>query len=284
MNIRKRVKINVQSSAETGTIDAKRLNKVRLSLFRDDDDDDDLKDAPTRVLKKKRDQQPSEIAAPEESHISYNDLFSRKSASKPSFERVLNLEDMAEEDDSEPAAVACMEETELRHSRNQDDEKVYVSLLDKEDKLEIIDTMKRQGGPEEQDELDEHELELLDDGTLPLSSRELLLSRSRKKQAIEEAIRMQDEEGSATWETRMLSKGTGDSRHSAVIAALPRLYSSDSSDDDESDVVGLSQAIASIALRKRQLEKQLIALKAQKASLQQQQATLIHRLDQWPQI
>lgn len=274
MSIRKRVKINVQSSAEAdAAIDAKKLNRARLSLFRDDDDDeDDLKDVPTRVLKKKKDQQSSEIAAPEDSQTNYNDLFSK--SPKPSFERVLNLEDMAEEDDQEVTAIAGQQRTNIRHNRNQDDEKIYVSLLDKEDKIEIMDTMKRLGGTdEEQDELGEHEFDLLDDGKLPLSSRELLLSRSRKKQAIEEAIRMQDEEGSATWEKRMLSKAG----HVSIVE-LPRLYSS----DDEADTV--SQAIASIALRKSQLEKQLKALKAQKADLQQQQATLTHRLAQWPQI
>lgn len=301
MGIRRRVKINVQSSGDEGTtIDAKKLNRAKLSLFRDDEEDDDFDVTPTRVLKKKKDQPARELPSVEDSHISYEDLFTGKSALNRGQERVLNLEDMdqegslpQEEDDEsgdKTTGIASREEIEeikrrrLKLKQAQDkiskeDEKVYVSLLDKEDKLEIMDTIKRQGGQEEdQNEPDDPEPDLLDDGKLPLSSREILMNQSNRKRAIEEAIKLQDEEASDAWETQMMSKGSGQSRPQAAIPVLPRLYANESDESDE-----LSQAIASVTLRKSQLEKQLKVLKAQRAEYQQQQDTFTHRMCQWSQ-
>lgn len=300
MNIRKRVKIKVQSTSQADdAINAKKLDRARLSLFRDDEDeDDDADELPTRALKKKKDQSPIELPVVEDqTQTNYNDLFTRRSVPDRDAERVLNLEDMVQDgsishDEDDDVSVGFPGKKEIeeikarrlklqRHSQDTgtNDEKVYVSLLDKEEKLDIMNAMKRQGDDEEET----HNLDLIDEERLPLTSREILLDQTQRRQAITEAINIQDKEASDTWETQLLSKGSGLSQLPATVHAIPRLYFSDTDDkEDLSDTDELSKRVASIAVRQTQLERQIDALKSQRNQLKQEQDELTQQLLQWP--
>lgn len=298
MKIRKRIKINLPDhpTARDG-IDVKKLNKPNFSLLQEDlDDDEDHGEVHIGALKKKKSRGVEDLPPPDQEAPRYNDIFSKKPTS-----RVLNLEDMADDDDMaeedddnqestgfpskkhiEDLKRAKLSSQKASEHREKVNEKIYVSLLDDDDKLEIMETIKKNGGPDKaQGPPSDPDIDMLDDERLPLSSREHLLQNERRKHTIEKALRAQDDEASNAWESQLLSKGSGHFQHPPNTPKLPKLHPTENENGADGSTQ-LSQAIASVVFRKSQLMKQLATLKSQKTSLQAQQEALTHDLHQWP--
>lgn len=286
MKIRKRVKIGVPAQeTNTGGINPKKLSKASLSLLQDDqDDDDDHTEGPLGILKKRRGGEIAEIASVEQEPTSYDDIFTKRPAS-----RVMNLEDMDDEEDELMSRTTRDDENVgFKHNkiepqnptsqRKKVTEKIYVSLLDDDDKQEILETIKKNGGPARaNDPPSDPEIDMLDEERLPLSKREALLQQQRRKQTIEQALKMHDEESSEAWESQLLSKGAGQQQsHRLNTASFPKLHPNEP-EESSTGPSKLTQALDSINARKLQLTKQLNILTSQKTSLQSQQETLIHQ-------
>lgn len=287
MKIRKRVKIGLppQQATDDG-INAKKLSKASLNLLDDhQDDDEDNVEVPLGTFKRKG-KAVEAIESLQQESTSYGDIFSKKPVS-----RVMNLEDMAEEDDDDSLSYPSKKEIEelksnklkaqaTQKKKDAISEKVYVSLLDDDDKLEIMESIKKNGGTENTPS--DPDIDMLDEERLPLSSRESLLHKERLKQTIEEALKSQDDESSNAWESQLLSKGSGQSQQAIDIPKLPKLHPSES-EDNVNDSDPLAQTIESVSFRKTQLMKQLTTLQAQKATLKTQQDALTHQFNRLQQ-
>lgn len=283
MKIRKRVKIGLppQQATDDG-VNVKKLSKASLSLLDDNqDDDEDNAEVPLKTFKRKgKVVEGIESLQPEST--SYGEIFNKKPAT-----RVMNLEDMAEEDDDDSMSNPSNKEIEeLKHNKlrahatqkkkDAISERVYVSLLDDDDKLEIMESIKKNGGTDNTPS--DPDIDMLDEERLPLSSRESLFHRERLKQTIEEALKSQDDESSNAWESQLLSKGSGQSRQAIDIPKLPKLHPSEC-EDNVNDSDPLAQTIESVSFRKTQLMRQLTTLQAQKATLETQQDALTHQFN-----
>ncbi|AQZ13592.1 NTR2 (YKR022C) [Zygosaccharomyces parabailii] len=180
-----------------------------------------------------------EISEPE-----YDSIFKRAHM------KVLNLEDM-----DEPVASTATPLTERVIT-----EKDYVRLLDKEDKKDIIDQIKRYGDGSDND-MDEFE-----DEKLPVSNSEQHLEKEKRKRLIQEALN--EKEGVSKWEDSLMSRAQVNRG-----PTLPQMCQSLQHDH-------LASTLSKLQLRKMQLRIQLESMKDEKESLHKRRGDLIERINQ----
>lgn len=180
-----------------------------------------------------------EISEPE-----YDSIFKRANM------KVLNLEDM--DDSVAPTATPRTERVIT--------EKDYVRLLDKEDKKDIIDQIKRYGDGSDND-MDEFE-----DEKLPVSNSERRMEKEKRKRLIQEALNEKD--GVSKWEDSLLGRVQVNRG-----PTLPQMCQSLQHDH-------LASTLSKLQLRKMQLRIQLESMKDEKESLHKRRGELIEKINQ----
>ena len=264
------------------------LSKVKINFFPEDAEDAGVGEYETPIVSLKRNakQISNRPETDDESTrvADYHDLFKNKP-------KILNLDDMIDDDmiddensDAEHNSIPTIEEIEKLKQRKiklksrayrRDDirEKDYVSLLDNEDKSDLLETIKAQGRNEGDDDWAEAELPNdLEDERLVLSEREKCARDQGKRAMIEEALNGQQVDSTQEWESRLLSKGFGHDRtKSEEVPVLPQLCVMDDAEQGNQ----LDSMIAAVQRRKRQLALQLNTLIQQKRDLEEKKKSLI---------
>lgn len=308
--MKKRNKINlalIDGDHDSSVENLNKVSKVKLNLFQDDDHDDEgNEEAAPLTLFKRNKRKPVNDLIPlnqndAEADTSYDQLFNNEmSAKKGVVEvRALNLEDLIEEDafqdqddSGDEMSFPTKKEIEQLKKRkaksraslnrtNRMREKDYVALLDDEDKLEIMETIEKNGGNKQEDALSDTELGYLEDERLPLSNQEQQIQDQQKKQMIDDALNASDDETTKAWENQLLNKGSKDAQTILNAPSLPVLCPHDDFDDDRVNsghVNSVSSALSAVQLRKKQLQKQLELLTAQKLASEGQKTELVQHL------
>lgn len=185
-----------------------------------------------------------ELDDDETSEPEYDSIFKRADM------KVLNLEDM-----DESVASTATPSTERVIA-----EKDYVRLLDKEDKKDIIDQIKRYGDGSHND-MDDFE-----DEKLPVSNNERHLEKEKRKRLIQEALN--ENEGVSKWEESLMGRVQVNRG-----PTLPQMCQSLQHDH-------LASTLSKLQLRKMQLRIQLESMKDEKESLHKRRGDLIERINQ----
>lgn len=308
--MKKRNKINLSllgTDHENNVEKLNKVSKVRLDLFQNDDDDEGNEEAaPLPFFKRNKKKPVNDLTSLEhnddEVDTSYDKLFNNEVRPKKDVAEIrsLNLEELSEEEafqdemdgsedersfptkkEIEQLKIRKAKSRSLLNRTNRTKEKDYVALLDDEDKLEIMETIQKNGGNKKEDALSDIELEELEDERLPLSNQERQIQEHQKKQMIDDALNASDDEITKTWENQLLNKGAKNAQTIPNVPSLPVLCPHDDFDDDHDNpghVNSLSSALSAVQLRKKQLQKQLQTLNAQKLESEGQKTELVKRL------
>ncbi|CCD23538.1 Ntr2p NDAI_0B05050 [Naumovozyma dairenensis CBS 421] len=218
--------------------------------------------------------------------------------------RILNLEDMSDEeeevelsddeDDNNPDILNKSRIEEIKKQREKNrrmygsfnsngklKEKEYVKLLDKDDKLELMDMIKKNGGVQKRNEKD-----MLDDGfamhefedeQLGLTEKELQLQKDKKRENIRRALGTESgsDSNGENWETNIVSKVVGgDILKDTYAMQLPILLR-----DNEFEEDSLSSELFKTKLETKKVRLQLTGMKKEKESLDNKRDILLSKLN-----
>lgn len=291
MVARKRNKIVLPptSTGNENRSNVNKLNKVKISLLEEEDEDI----SPIALVKKKNSKSVVIKKNQHEDTCSstpdYKGLFKGNSKMK-----ILNLDDMTDDDDDDDenttgtsiipskTEIEALKRGKERANRPADRkwairEKDYVSLLDTEDKLDIIDTIKKHGGTGKESEVwvDREVPNEAEEEKLVLGEKASLLHEQQKKKMIEDALNEQQTDATKEWESQLLMKGSGS--NTAKIRdepSLPKLYSFEQEDIRDELAVRLN----TIQKQKKQLLVQLDILKRERVSLNDKKNLVLNKL------
>lgn len=301
--------LGVDGSAHRPT---QQINAVTLNDF-EDDDNDVCALQPIKFKKvPKRDITFEGEQAIKENDSHYKDLYHSKKNTDTSMGNkddavVLNMEDLVEgnhdlfNDSSEASnsfegehttSIPTREEiAKLKAQKSISRRKIsksdvvrerdYVKLLDSEDKREIMETIKSNGGlkrtnEKEIENFSDDEMQGFQDERLALTDNQIAIQKDSKRKIIEEAINDAPYRVDEEWETQLLSKGNIHKPNEGIITPLPILFP----DDDESGntIEGISEMISKICLQRKKVEMRLQALEKAKIDLENSKANLINKL------
>ncbi|CCF55785.1 hypothetical protein KAFR_0A03500 [Kazachstania africana CBS 2517] len=312
MAFKKRNKIKVPSlSAQAGgtnVTDSKKPIRLNLSYLEDEEEEEDhaslqIKQNPLKQKKplilpvlphtvKMTSAEVDDDVSPERDD-EYKDLF-KKRVSKPDV-KILNLEDKGifenidgSDGDEEYMSKEQIERIKQRRRRPfereaRSSEREYVKLLNDEEKLDVIETIKDNGGFEKrngdkndneyiydfEDEIFEDKLELNES---VLSSKEV-----EKRENVDKILN--DDEIGDEWEKHILSKTNNVIDYSDSqdkIRRLPKLF--DSAMDDEDEGALLASKLSQITLAKRTKQLRIDALNKQRVGILEERDKLLQKI------
>ncbi|CAI4603769.1 CDG_1a_G0033730.mRNA.1.CDS.1 [Saccharomyces cerevisiae] len=160
-------------------------------------------------------------------------------------------------------------------------ERDYVKLLDSEDKREIMETIRLNGGLKRNNEKEitnfsDDEMQGFQDEMLALTDNQIAIQKDSKRKIIEKAINEVPYRANEEWETQLLSKGNINKSNEKIITPLPVLFP----DDDESgnSIERINEMVSKISLQRKKVEMRLQALEKTKIDLEKSKASLINKL------
>ncbi|CAI4045138.1 hypothetical protein SKDZ_11G2280 [Saccharomyces kudriavzevii ZP591] len=160
-------------------------------------------------------------------------------------------------------------------------EKDYVKLLNNEDKREIMETIKSNGGLKHGTEKEvmnfsDDEMRDFQDERLALTDSQISIQKDFKRKIIEEAISDAPYRVNEEWETQLLSKGNMLKPNEETITPLPILFPG--VNENRSDIEEISEMVSKIRLQGRKVEMRLQALERARMDLENSKANLINTL------
>ncbi|CAI1552231.1 hypothetical protein SEUBUCD646_0K02420 [Saccharomyces eubayanus] len=160
-------------------------------------------------------------------------------------------------------------------------EKDYVKLLDSEDKRELMETIKSNGGlkrsnEKELENFSDDELQGFQDERLALTENQIAIQKDAKKKVIEEALGVTAYRVNEEWEAQLLSKGNVLKPNEAVITPLPILFPEDG--ENGNNMEEITDMVLNIRLQRKKVELRLQALQKAKMDLENSKANLISKL------
>lgn len=139
-------------------------------------------------------------------------------------------------------------------------ERDYVKLLDSEDKREIMETIRLNGGLKRNNEKEitnfsDDEMQGFQDEMLALTDNQIAIQKDSKRKIIEKAINEVPYRANEEWETQLLSKGNINKSNEKIITPLPVLFP----DDDESgnSIERINEMVSKISLQRKKVEMRL---------------------------
>lgn len=277
-------------------------NKIKsLSLNLGDEDEDNELDLVPIKLKKNRNKivLTEENSVPNADDIDYkNELIRNRSAGQDNPPtmirpegRIMNMEDIEEEEvielgsegsDNNSYIFPSREEIEnikekKSRSRNKylkgHSEKDYIKLLDTDDKLELMETINKNGGVHKKNDkmgtLSDDNEEEFDDGRLAITENQRIDQESKKREFITEALNEKDM--GKDWENHVLTNVANLDTELMNEYQLPMLWDDprEESDDDvlESLINQLDLDDRKVSLQIRQIQKEEENLLIEKSKL-----------------
>ncbi|EJS42932.1 YKR022C [Saccharomyces arboricola H-6] len=160
-------------------------------------------------------------------------------------------------------------------------EKDYVKLLDKEDKRELMETIKSNGGLKHTNEKDienfsDDEMQDYQDERLALTDNQVAIQKDSKRRIIEEAIGDVCYRVNEEWEAQLLSKGNVLKPNEKTITALPILYPKN--DVNGNNIEAISEMVSKISFQRKKVEMRLQALQKAKIDLEETKVRLLDTL------
>ncbi|EDO15455.1 hypothetical protein Kpol_463p4 [Vanderwaltozyma polyspora DSM 70294] len=298
----KRNKIRLSGSSNKGKVSAtiSGNGKVRskVSLDYDEIDEEPVEVKPLKLVKKRNDEDKRNAEIATSGKIEeYSDIFHPSKNNDDS--KILNLSDMSDVDVMDSKTNDCSisdndnvipskelierlkserrKLSEKPRNFGKVNEREYVKLLDKDDEVEIMEIIEKNGGKQKKNENDYIGLELdlgeFEDNRLALSSKEKLLESERRKDEIMKAVEVDSqshESDGDSWQEQIIKRSTAnvDSLQDGNIFDSKEFMVSLPTLSDDSHLEGidikLSEMMSSFTVRKKQLETQIKILENQK--------------------
>jgi len=324
MNFRKRNKIKLPISSSDESNVKLGVNKIKPSLnFSEDESLDDFDDLPSLKMKKgarkyspfpttTNTQDTNKLIvsnvnlATTDNRDSYDSIYKSKNVNGT----VLNLEDETELIDIEQKdtgditssnilSTSKIEEIKSKKEnirrkllQSQDIEKGtpterdYAKLLSSEERLDLLDTYKDNGGTAKANEYkdtkntEDYTDNIVDDGKLALTKNEILLEKQKRKDLIEQAINENDNDSiSDIWEKNIMQQGSlgNDSFKYNKKVRRPVLWK-DTADFEGDSFIEMELSKSRIKLKTKQL--QCHSLQKERTALIQKGKSLINEIIQ----
>ncbi|CCC68854.1 hypothetical protein NCAS_0B07700 [Naumovozyma castellii] len=306
MSFKKRNKLKVPTSAiGQNNLPITKNITPSLNLSFDDEENDEEEILPLTFQRKGKNASsiklPKEIGV-ENNPTTYDNIYSSKNENKKSEVRILNMDDeeLMELDDqnasdNESSEVPTQKEIDeikkrreklrLRNLKpkgnDQISERAYVKLLDKEDKIDLMDTITKNGGlkkANEKDNISDGELEEFEDDMLELTESQAQKQRNKKRELIEDAI-ASTAQHTGDYEKHILSSNLNiDLEIASEMPKLPTLFASDEDDTDEN---ALATEMSKLQFERKKITLQVENLKKQQTLYLEQQQKLLKKLTEW---
>ncbi|CAI4034780.1 hypothetical protein SMKI_11G2300 [Saccharomyces mikatae IFO 1815] len=160
-------------------------------------------------------------------------------------------------------------------------EKDYVKLLDSEDKRELMETIKSNGGlkrinEKEIENFSDDDMQGFHDEKLALTDNQIAIQKDFKRKIIEEALSDAPHRANEEWETQLLSKGNIHKSDEKIITPLPILFPDNKETGNNTE--GISEMVSKIRLQRKKVEMRLQALEKAKIDLENSKANIINKL------